>query len=75
MRKGRDGENGKKMEKMEKMENNGENSGPIVSLPVDRLTVTDCNADRLCQLCILSYIKSQHIPQHITNNNYISRSL
>ena len=57
MRKGRDGEwNGKKkMEKMEKMEkkwkmeNNGENSGPLTSLPVDRLTATDCNADRLCQ--------------------------
>ena len=29
---------------MEKMENNGENSGPLTSLPVDRLTATDCNA-------------------------------
>ena len=48
MRKGRDGE--KKMENgMEKMENNGENSGPLTSLPVDRLTATDCNADRSCQ--------------------------
>ena len=51
MRKGRDGE---KMEKMEKkkwngMENNGENSGPLTSLPVDRLTATDCNGDRSCQ--------------------------
>ena len=27
-----------------KMENNGENSGPLTSLPVDRLTATDCNA-------------------------------
>ena len=44
MRKGRDG-NG--ME--EKMENNGENSGPLTSLPVDCLTATDCNADRSCQ--------------------------
>ena len=26
------------------MENNGENSGPLMSLPVDRLTLTDCNA-------------------------------
>ena len=44
MRKGRDGE--WKMEKMEKMEkkNNGENSGPLTSLQVDRLTATDCNA-------------------------------
>ena len=33
------------MEKMEwKMENNGENSGPLTSLPVDRLMATDCNA-------------------------------
>ena len=47
MRKGRDGE--WKMEKMEKMENNGENSGPLTPLPVDRLTATDCNADRSCQ--------------------------
>ena len=39
MRKGRDG-------KMEEngMENNGENSGPLTLLPVDRLTATDCNA-------------------------------
>ena len=34
---------------MEKMENNGENSGPLTSLPVDRLTATDCNADHSCQ--------------------------
>ena len=34
MRKGRDGE--KKWKK--KMENNDENSGPLTSLPVDRLT-------------------------------------
>ena len=27
-----------------KMENNGENSGPLTSLPVDRLTATNCNA-------------------------------
>ena len=31
------------------MENNGENSGPLSSLPVDRLTATDCNADRSCK--------------------------
>ena len=38
MRKGSNGwrENGR--------ENNGENSGPLTSLPVDRLTATDCNA-------------------------------
>ena len=29
--------------KMEK-KNNGENSGPLTSLQVDRLTATDCNA-------------------------------
>ena len=28
---------------------NGENSGPLTSLPVDRLTATDCNADSSCQ--------------------------
>ena len=27
-----------------KMENNDENSGPLTSLQVDRLTSTDCNA-------------------------------
>ena len=42
MRKGCDRE--KKM-----VENNDENSGPLSSLPVDRLTATDCNADRSCQ--------------------------
>ena len=44
MRKGRDGE-----WKKNGMGNNGENSGPLTSLPVDRLTATDCNADRSCQ--------------------------
>ena len=40
MRKGHDGKkNGKK---------NGENSGPLTSLPVDRLTATVCNSDRAC---------------------------
>ena len=39
MRKGCDGE-----ENGRKMENNDENSGPLTSLPVDRLTATDCNA-------------------------------
>ena len=38
MRKVDDGEKRKKGEK------NGENSGPLMSLPVDRLTATDCNA-------------------------------
>ena len=38
MRKGRDGK------KMERKKNNGENSGPLTSLQVDRLTATDCNA-------------------------------
>ena len=38
MRKGRDGEWKKKMENG--MENNDENSGPLTSLPVDRLTAT-----------------------------------
>ena len=42
MRKGRDG-NGIVVE------NNGENSDPLTSLPVDCLTATDCNADGLYQ--------------------------
>ena len=29
---------------MENGKNNGENSGPLTSLQVDRLTATDCNA-------------------------------
>ena len=43
MRKGRDGE------WWWWKKNNGENSGPLTSMPVDRLTATDCNADRSCQ--------------------------
>ena len=45
MRKGDDREekNGEKNGKTKK-ENNDENSGPLTSLPVDRLTATDCNA-------------------------------
>ena len=45
MRKGRDGEKKKNGKKGKKMENNGENSGPLRSLPVDGLTATNCNAD------------------------------
>ena len=30
-------------------ENDGENSDPLTSLPVDRLMATNCNADRTCQ--------------------------
>ena len=37
------------MEKKDNGKNNGENSGPLMSLPVDRLTANDCNADRSCQ--------------------------
>ena len=32
------------MEWEKRKKNNGENSGPLTSLPVDRLTPTDCNA-------------------------------
>ena len=42
MRKGRDG----KKNGMGVVENNGENNGPLTSLPVDRLMVTNCNANR-----------------------------
>ena len=44
MRKGRDGEWKKWKKNGKKMENNGENSDPLTSLQVDRLTATDCNA-------------------------------
>ena len=42
MRKGRDGEKKNGM-----VENTDENSGPLTSLPVDRLTATDCNAAKM----------------------------
>ena len=48
MRKGRNGENGKKMENG-KMENNDENSGPLTSLPVDRLNGDRLQRRRSCQ--------------------------
>ena len=49
------------------MENNGENSGSLTSLPVDRLTATGCNADARSNyilhimyydyvLCIMYYV-------------------
>ena len=53
MRKGRDGEKKNGKNGMEwKMENNGENSGPLTSLPVDRLTPTDCNAAARAKITI-----------------------
>ena len=49
-RKGRDGDKKMKKKMEEKIiKNNGENSGTLSSLPVDRLTLTDCKADRSCQ--------------------------
>ena len=36
------------------MENNGENSGPLTLLPVDRLTATDCNADARAKIDIMT---------------------
>jgi len=51
MRKVDDGGKEKRKRKKKK-ENNDENSGPLTSLPVDRLTATDCNADRSCQFCM-----------------------
>ena len=50
MRNVGDGE--KQEEKKTRKEKNGEYSGPLTSLPVDRLTATDCNADRSCQKLI-----------------------
>ena len=48
MRKGRDGE-WKKNGMEKKMENNDENSGPLTSLPVDRLNGDRLQRRRLCQ--------------------------
>ena len=64
MRKGRDGEWKKwKEKKMEngkwKMENNGENSGPLTSLPVDRLwrpTATPTARAKNSPLALLLYV-------------------
>ena len=39
---------------MKKMENNGENSGPLTLLPVDRLNGAACNADALANTYLLS---------------------
>ena len=61
MRKGRDGEWKKWKKKMEKMENNGENSGPLTSLPVDRLTATDCNAAARAKKSALNMFQSVEI--------------
>ena len=36
---------------MEWEKNNGENSGQLTSLPVDRLTATDCNAAARANTC------------------------
>ena len=55
MRKGRDGENGGEMK-----ENNGENSGPLTSLPVNRLTATDCNAPARAKTLNTTYLISTH---------------
>ena len=49
MKKGRDGE---------KMENYGENSGQLMSLPVDPLRGTDWNADRI----VLHYHQGHVLP-------------
>ena len=52
MRKGCDGEYGMG-KKWNGMENNDENSGPLTSLPVERLTATDCNAAARAKIWVL----------------------
>ena len=52
MRKGGDGENGKW--NGGKMEKNGENTGPLTSLPVDRLKGDRLQCQRSCQLPTIS---------------------
>ena len=53
---------------MEKIENNGENSGPLTSLPVDRLTATDCNAATRA-----NFIKVSHFVVKYSNLNPLSK--
>ena len=43
------------------MENIGENSGPLKSLPVDRLTATDCNAAARAKKSALNMFQSVEI--------------
>ena len=62
MRKGRDGENGGEMK-----ENNGENSGPLTSLPVDRLTATDCNAAARANLYAFNDSNTSCLRDHFHN--------
>ena len=50
MRKVDDGEKKEKREKKEKKEKNGGNSGPLISLPVDRLNGDRLQHRRSCQL-------------------------
>ena len=57
MRNVDDGEKKKK----NKRKKNGENSGPLTSLPVDRLTATDCNAATRAKI---KDIMSQDIKYH-----------
>ena len=74
MRKGRDGEwNGKWNG------NNGENSGPLKSLPVDRLTATDCNTAARANLDsgkkMLDFLQSYSIILEISEHFPKSTSL
>ena len=59
MRKARDGE--KMANKMGGKKNNGENSGPLTWLQVDRLTATDCNAAARAKKCNLHFPKCTDI--------------
>ena len=49
-----------KMKKNGKKINNGENSGPLTSLPVNRLTATDCNAAARAKKLNTTYLISTH---------------
>ena len=74
MRKGRDGE--WKMEKKWK-KNNGENSGPLTSLPVNRLTATDCNAAARAKNVELNKfcVKQILVPKCFIPNNFGSKKI
>ena len=63
MRKVDDGEKKDKREKKEKREKNGGNSGPLTSLPVDRL-----NGDQLQRRPLVPTVKNESMFSTIITN-------
>ena len=54
-----------------KMENNGENSGPLTSLPVSRLTATDCNAAARANFSVITRLsRCEHLDSLVIIEQY-----